>query len=132
VLPGEHDFAAFTVADPSQRSTIRRCRRATCGAIEVFGQHVIAVELVANAFLRHMVRAIIGTLLLVGRGQQTPDGFAQVLYGRDRRQAGPTAAAHGLTLVEVGYPAGQLPTADGQHTPDTPQHAEAGGSDEDA
>ncbi len=107
-LPGEHNFAAFTVADPSQRSHVRRCYRATCTPVELFGRHLLAVELVANAFLRQMVRAIVGTLLLVGRGQMTPAAFAQVLQAGERRQAGPTAAARGLTLLEVGYPAGLL------------------------
>jgi tRNA pseudouridine38-40 synthase len=108
-LLGEHDFAAFTVADPSQRTTVRRCDHAACQRIEVMGHPLIAIELVANAFLRHMVRAIIGTLLLVGRRQQTPAEFAEVLQGRNRRRAGPTAPARGLTLVEVGYPVGLLP-----------------------
>ena len=51
-----------------------------------------------------MIRALVGTLILVGRRQLTPAAFAQILQARDRRRAGPTAAAHGLTLMAVGYP----------------------------
>lgn len=103
-LLGQHDFAAFTSSLSAQRSTVRRCYRADCGMIELFGHSFIAVDLVANAFLHHMVRAIIGTLLLVGHGRLSPDDFRNVLASRDRRRAGPTAAAHGLTLMAVGYP----------------------------
>jgi len=104
VLHGEHDFAAFAGASHHQGSTIRWCERALCTHIEMFGRPLIAVDLVASGFLRHMVRTLVGTLLLVGRGQLTPEGFEQVLNGRNRQQAGPTAAAHGLTLMAVGYP----------------------------
>lgn len=103
-LPGQHDFAAFTsVQQPG--STVRHCRYARCGTLvcACTGRSLVVIDLVANAFLRHMVRAIVGTLLLVGRAQMTPAAFAQVLAGRDRRQAGPTAAAHGLMLMAVGY-----------------------------
>jgi tRNA pseudouridine38-40 synthase len=60
----------------------------------------------ADRFLRGMVRATVGTLLDVGRGQLTPQGFANILRSKDRRQAGRAVPAHGLYLAAVSYPAG--------------------------
>jgi tRNA pseudouridine38-40 synthase len=57
----------------------------------------------ATAFLRHMVRAIVGTLLGVGTGRLSVDGFRDVVTGRDRTRAGQTAPAHGLCLEAVRY-----------------------------
>lgn len=108
-LLGQHDFAAFTSSNPSQGSTVRHCYHASLSTITLFDRSILAIDLAANAFLHHMVRAIVGTLLLVGRGKLDPDGFYQILIGRNRRQAGPTAAAHGLTLMAVAYPVGTLP-----------------------
>jgi tRNA pseudouridine38-40 synthase len=76
--------------------------------VELFGRTLIAVDLVANAFLQHMVRVIVGTLLLVGRKKLTSAAFTEILERRERKAAGPTAAAHGLTLTEVTYPAEAL------------------------
>jgi tRNA pseudouridine38-40 synthase len=104
VLPGTHDFAAFGSATQPGGSTIRQCRSATWSSVELFGRSLVAIELVANGFLRQMIRALVGTLILVGRRQLTPAAFAQILQSYDRRRAGPTAAAHGLTLMAVGYP----------------------------
>lgn len=104
VLPGEHDFAAFATLGHYAGSTVRRCYRATCERMPWLDRPLIAVELVANGFLRHMVRTIVGTLLLVGQQRLTPAEFAEVLLSRERQRAGPTAAAHGLTLMDVGYP----------------------------
>ena len=72
--------------------------------LEVWGQPMIAIDIAANAFLRHMVRNIVGTLVLVGTGKLRIDDFAAVLAGRDRRKAGRTAPAHGLYLMSVSYP----------------------------
>ena len=73
-------------------------------ALRRWGQPLIAVDLAANAFLRHMVRNIVGTLLLVGEGKIDSAAFAAVFAGRDRRRAGRTAPAHGLYLMSVSYP----------------------------
>ena len=102
-LHGTHDFAAFAGGQP-EGSTVRTCYSASCEPIEVWGQPLIAIDLAANAFLRHMVRNIAGTLLLVGEGKMDASGFAAVLAGRDRRMAGRTAPAHGLYLMSVTYP----------------------------
>jgi tRNA pseudouridine38-40 synthase len=69
-----------------------------------FDRPLLAIDLVANGFLRHMVRTIVGTLLLVGRHRLTPAAFEEIVQSRERRQAGPTVAPHGLTLIAVGYP----------------------------
>lgn len=62
----------------------------------------------ANRFLRGMVRAIVGTLLLMGNGSLSHDGFRRIIESQDRQQAGPNAAAKGLFLVEVAYPENAL------------------------
>lgn len=105
-LEGTHDFAAFSALVPEQRSTVRTCYAARLSEVDFFGRRLIAIDLTANAFLQHMVRVIVGTALLAGRGKITPDGFQAILESRDRKAAGPTAVAHGLTLVSVGYPPG--------------------------
>lgn len=103
-LLGHHDFAAFASSLPLQRSTMRHCYQANCSNIEMFGRSLIAIDLAANAFLHHMVRAIVGTLLLVGYGRLSSDEFGEIMKSRSRRRAGPNAPAHGLTLMAVEYP----------------------------
>ena len=103
VLPGMHDFAAFA-GGQQEGSTVRTCFVASCAPIELWGQPLIAVDLAANAFLRHMVRNIVGTVLQVGAGKLDARDFAAVLAARDRRKAGRTAPAHGLYLMSVTYP----------------------------
>jgi len=103
VLLGTHDFVAFA-GGLQKGSTIRTCYLASCQLVELWGQSLLAVDLAANAFLRHMVRNIVGTLLLVGEGKLDEAGFAAILAGRDRRKAGRTAPAHGLYLMSVSYP----------------------------
>jgi len=61
------------------------------------------IDLVADGFLYNMARAIVGTLLEVGRGKLSPTAIRRILASRDRRQAGPTAPAKGLCLVRVSY-----------------------------
>lgn len=97
-LIGTHDFASF--GQPTQGdSTVREVKRATC----VREGSRIHIDLEANAFLRRMVRSIVGTLLLVGRGEISPSDVRQVLQATDRSLAGATAPAHGLCLVRVNY-----------------------------
>jgi len=103
VLVGTHDFVAFA-GGPQEGPTVRTCYMASCQTMELWGQPLLTVDLAANAFLRHMVRNIIGTLLLVGEGKLSEAGFAAILAGRDRRKAGRTAPAHGLYLMSVSYP----------------------------
>lgn len=101
-LEGLHDFAAF--ASTPQGSTMRECFVAECHTFEQHGRQMLAVDLQANGFLRHMVRTIVGTLLLIGQGKQTVEDMGRILKSRDRTQAGPTAPPHGLYLMSVTYP----------------------------
>lgn len=102
VLKGVHDFAAF--GSTQDGPTIRECFVAECSGIHEHGRQLVAIDLAATGFLRHMVRTVVGTLLLVGRGKLAEDAMARILESRDRAQAGPTAPAHGLYLMSVTYP----------------------------
>lgn len=99
-LIGEHDFAAFRAAGCTAKTTMRRVDSI---AFTRLHPHVIEVDIRGNAFLRQMVRIIVGTLTDVGVGRLEPGQVAEILTGKDRRQAGPTAPAHGLELLEVRY-----------------------------
>ncbi len=97
-LLGEHDFSAFRAANCEAAHPVRKLTRA-----EVAGAPGAEVSFTfeGTAFLRHMVRNLVGTLVEVGRGKQPGGWVAEVLASRDRTQAGPTAPPHGLTLDEV-------------------------------
>lgn len=100
LLEGEHDMAAFQAADAEPvRSTVRRVLESRIGMTPP--QIVYRVE--ATAFLKHMVRNIIGTLVEIGRGERAVATIPALIAGRDRRRAGATAPPHGLTLVAVRY-----------------------------
>lgn len=101
VLPlhGRHDFGAFCAA-------AGRHHAPTCviRALHVLRRRDrIVVFISADRFLHHMVRNIVGSVVEVGRGARSPAWLGEVLASRDRRRAGPTAPAHGLTLVRVMY-----------------------------
>jgi tRNA pseudouridine38-40 synthase len=99
-LLGEHDFACFKAAGSDVESSVRSLFR-----LDVLGRAgaEIVLEVEGSGFLRHMVRNIAGTLIEVGRGKRQPDSLEGLLASRDRGLAGPTAPAHGLTLVWVAY-----------------------------
>ncbi len=97
---GRHDFAALQAAGSGVESTIRTLERLEIDE-ESPGELVFWVQ--ADGFLRHMVRNLVGTLLEVGLGRRPIDSMGELLAGGDRRQAGPTAPAAGLTLVRVFY-----------------------------
>ncbi len=99
-LPGEHDFSAFRASECQAKSPIRRVESLTIERRD----HWIIIDISANAFLHHMVRNIVGTLIAVGCGKQSVEWVEEVLQGRDRRAAGATAPAHGLYLTRVDYP----------------------------
>lgn len=99
-LIGERDFSAFRAAS-CQASSPHRCVT-SCEVIRR-GDYVI-VNITANAFLYHMVRNIVGSLLSVGSESQSVHWFERVLESRDRTQAAETAPAEGLYLVSVTYP----------------------------
>jgi tRNA pseudouridine38-40 synthase len=98
-LGGEHDFSSFRATGCDAAHPVRNVYRTL---LEQHGD-VLVYTIEATAFLRHMVRNIIGTLVEVGRQQRTPESFPELLAARDRTKAGPTAPAHGLFLVEVKY-----------------------------
>ena len=95
---GSHDFAALRAAGSDVKTTIR-----TLTAIELTGasKAEIVLDVTGEGFLRHMVRNLAGTLIEIGRGRWIPGRARQILESLDRGQAGPTAPAEGLTLVEV-------------------------------
>lgn len=107
---GEHDFAAF-VGDGkgvpgAMENTTRTVRRADWAAARRAGPVAglsLTFRIEATGFLTHMVRNVVGALVAVGRGERTPDAFAALLAGRDRRLAPPTAPPQGLTLWRVRY-----------------------------
>lgn len=97
---GEHDFSSFRAAD-DESSTSMRCVHFV--KITRFGQYIV-FDIAANAFLMHMVRNIVGSLLTVGNGLNSVQWFKDMFDAKDRNQAGPTAKPYGLYLVDVTYP----------------------------
>jgi tRNA pseudouridine38-40 synthase len=108
ILLGTHDFASFQAAGSFIQDTVRTLSR--LDVTERDGE--IQFDVDGDGFLRHMVRTIVGTLADVGAGLRPPESMAEILAARDRRAAGRTAPAQGLTLVAVHYadslPAGGL------------------------
>lgn len=100
-LLGEHDFSAFRAAACQSSSPVREIQRID---IKQRGDRII-IECEANAFLHHMVRNMVGSLVRVGSGEETADWVGRLLRQRDRRLAGMTAPAWGLYLIAVRYPA---------------------------
>lgn len=98
-LLGVHDFSSFACADRDDGSPVRNLMEMD---IRRRGSHVV-IRMRANAFLRSMVRVIVGTLVDVGLGRLPSSRMQEILEAADRRQAGRTAPAHGLCLVEVEY-----------------------------
>lgn len=97
-LLGEHDFTSFRAAGCDAAHPVRRVMRSE---VTVAGD-LISYTIEANAFLRHMVRNIVGTLVEVGSGRRDAD-IASLLLLRDRTAAGKTAPAQGLCLTRVDY-----------------------------
>ncbi len=99
-LVGTHDFRAFTAGEEPDASTVRTVTDVTC---ERSGD-MVHVTVEANAFLRHMVRRIVGTALEIGDGRQSIEHIERVLSSTCKALAGPTAPAKGLFLIRVTYP----------------------------
>ena len=100
-LLGEHDFSAFRAAGCQASSAMRDVTKISVTR----SGNWVTLDVTANAFLMHMVRNITGTLAVIGRGEAPVEWLAEVLESRDRTAAGVAAPPHGLTLVDVAYPA---------------------------
>jgi tRNA pseudouridine38-40 synthase len=100
LLPGRHDFTAFTPTDGYHRRFERDVTRAEW--VEEPGG-VLAFWIEADSFMRHMVRTLVGTMLGLAAGRTTLPPLATLLEGRHRREAGETAHAHGLYLEAIRY-----------------------------
>ncbi|HEX8908051.1 MAG TPA: tRNA pseudouridine synthase A, partial [Anaeromyxobacteraceae bacterium] len=98
-LLGRHDFAAFQAADCASAHAVRELRRLDVLA----AADELAVVVEATAFVKHMVRNIVGTLVEVGLGRRDAASIPALLEGRDRTKAGRTAPPQGLCLEEVFY-----------------------------
>jgi tRNA pseudouridine38-40 synthase len=98
LLVGTHDFKAFQSSGGATTATVRTITRS-----ELREGVMLVYEVCGNGFLRHMVRAIAGTLVDVGRGRREPATITTLLHGGGRSDAGRTAPPHGLFLVSVDY-----------------------------
>ena len=106
MVTGTHDFACFEMS--GSRDT---CRPGGRGSIRTIlsadlhdrGDCHFHFSITGDGFLRQMVRIMVGTILEVGKGRMSREAFRQTLQSHDRRQAGPPAPAHGLTLHEIFY-----------------------------
>ena len=117
MVEGVHDFAAFQSAGSGAKTTVRAVTsslvlrpfeslRVALSSVEgrrAQDERLITYDVTGNGFLRHMVRAIVGSIVEVGRGRHPPEWMAEVIASRDRGRAGPTAPARGLFLVSVTY-----------------------------
>lgn len=123
-LLGTHDFRCFETQYPNKSSSVRNIMEATIQRIDSwepwssphnwnpvhgrpyqnFDRPIIAFEVMADGFLYNMVRAIVGTLMEVGRGKYEPQFVRHIIQSQDRSRAGITAPAQGLYLVKVDYP----------------------------
>ncbi len=99
-LIGEHDFSSFRSVGSPTRTAVRKVIRAEWERTQ---EGLLTFEIEASGFLKQMVRAIVGTLVEVGRSKISPEDFEKILESKDRTKAGPTAPAQGLFLKEVKY-----------------------------
>jgi tRNA pseudouridine38-40 synthase len=102
-LVGTHDFSSFETSGAERENSVRTVYELSVERGRA-GQHdLVTIEVEANGFLYNMVRAIVGTLVEVGRGAEAESWVADVLAAADRRAAGPNAPPQGLVLVRVDY-----------------------------
>jgi tRNA pseudouridine38-40 synthase len=117
MLEGRHDFSAFQSAGSAVRSAVRTVTSAGVGVREpgedvsggtgaAAGGQLVIVRIAADGFLRHMVRAVAGTLVEVGDARREVESVGALIASCDRAASGATAPAHGLVLVRVMYSGG--------------------------
>jgi tRNA pseudouridine38-40 synthase len=99
-LLGEHDFSTFRSAHCEAKTPMRNVQ----ALVVTRNEDYIVIEIIANAFLHHMVRNIVGSLLAIGAGFKEPEWMQELLLAKDRRKAAATAPAEGLYLHKVYYP----------------------------
>ena len=99
-IVGTHDFAAFRSTWTETKTTVRTI---TSSRIHAKADMTLAYEIAGDGFLRHMVRAITGTLVEIGRGWRSAESMATLLDRGSRSEAGATAPPQGLFLVRVEY-----------------------------
>ena len=105
-LIGKNDFSSFRASSCQSNNPIREIR-----SISVIQEDQIRIKFIANAYLHHMIRNIMGTLIDIGHGKIEPDGMKEILDAKDRKLASKKVSADGLYLFSVKYPEKyQLPT----------------------
>ena len=103
-LVGEHDFKSFCMAASAVgKPTCRNVHEISLSREMIMGEDTLTIKVVGNAFLHSMVRTIVGTLVMVGRGQRKPEWVREVLEARNRTAAGENAPAAGLVFWRVQY-----------------------------
>lgn len=102
-LVGEHDFRSFCSVKTSAEDTVRKILSCT---VERSRDSIITIRVTGTGFLYNMVRIIAGTLISVGVGEFAPESLPEILQKKDRSAAGPTAPAHGLTMIGINYGGG--------------------------
>ena len=98
-MVGKHDFKSFCAANAQSRTSVRTIYSCTVTKTD----DIIAIRVTGNGFLYNMVRIIAGTLIRVGAGELEPADMERILEAKDRSAAGPTAPAHGLTMIGLIY-----------------------------
>ncbi len=102
-LMGQHDFASFQAVGAERKTTVRNLKRLELAESRRSIFDYLDIVMTSNGFLYNMVRNIVGTLVRVGQGAESPEWVEQVLLQRDRKHSGQTAPPHALFLTQVDY-----------------------------
>lgn len=102
LLTGKKDFSSFAKSNSQVKTNLCNVTEAKWHAEE----HLLLFTITADRFLRNMVRAIVGTLVDIGKGKSTARDFQTIIMAKDRSKAGYSAPGHGLYLVDIAYPYG--------------------------